>query len=152
MNAVIAAGAGFLAAVLWIDLTFDVQVQRRGPDRAPDEVLASIGPYYRRVTIGAWPMNWLTPSVLALTLAGILIQMLERVQPIWVSAASLALAAVAIGLGLWRTWRNATRLGQAIDTPEMQTKLAVAVYRDHLISLAAMLALVGLQVATSFPF
>ena len=53
MNAVIAAGAGFLAAVLWIDLTFDVQVQRRGTDRAPDEVLASIAPYYRRVTTGA---------------------------------------------------------------------------------------------------
>ncbi|WP_293406126.1 hypothetical protein [Phenylobacterium sp.] len=152
MNAVIAAGAGFLAAVLWIHLTFDVQVQRRGPDRAPDEVLTSIAPYYRRVTTGAWPMNWLNPSVLALTLAGILIQMLERVQPIWVSAASLALAAVAIGLGLWRTWRNAVRLGQAIDTPEVQTKLAVDVYRDHLVSLAAMLALVGLQVATSFPF
>ncbi|MBP7702082.1 MAG: hypothetical protein KA098_05725 [Phenylobacterium sp.] len=152
MNAVIAAGAGFLAAVLWIDLTFDVQVQRRGTDRAPDEVLASIAPYYRRVTTGAWPMNWLTPSVLALTLAAILVQAVERVQPIWVSGASLGLAGVAIGLGLWRTWRNAVRLGQAVDTPEVQTKLAVDVYRDHLISLAAMLALVGLQAATSFPF
>ena len=152
MNAVIAAGAGFLAAVLWIDLTFDVQVQRRGADRAPDEVLASIAPYYRRVTTGAWPMNWLTPSVLALTVAAILVQAVERVQPIWVSGASLGLAGVAIGLGLWRTWRNAVRLGQAVDTPEVQTRLAVDIYRDHLISLAAMLVLVGLQAATSFPF
>ena len=152
MNAVIAAGAGFLAAVLWIDLTFDVQVQRRGTDRAPDEVLASIAPYYRRVTTGAWPMNWLTPSVLALTVAAILVQAVERVQPIWVSGASLALAGVVIGLALWRTWRNAVRLGQAVDTPEVQTRLAVDIYRAHLISLAAMLALVGLQAATSFPF
>lgn len=152
MNAVIAAGAGFLAAVLWIDLTFDVQVQRRGTDRAPDEVLASIAPYYRRVTTGAWPMNWLTPSVLALTVAAILVQAVERVQPIWVSGASLGLAGVVIGLALWRTWRNAVRLGQAVDTPEVQTRLAVDIYRDHLISLAAMLALVGLQAATSFPF
>ena len=152
MNAVIAAGAGFLAAVLWIDLTFDVQVQRRGPERAPDEVLDSMARYYRRVTTGAWPMNWLTPSVLALTVAAILVQAVERVQPIWVSGASLALAGVVIGLALWRTWRNAVRLGQAVDTPEVQTRLAVDIYRDHLISLAAMLALVGLQAATSFPF
>jgi hypothetical protein len=152
MNAVIASGAGFLAAVLWVDLMFDVQVQRRGPDRASDEVLVSLAAYYRRVMTGAWPMNWVTPSVAALTLAAILIQIVQGWHPLWVGLGSLVLALVVIGLALGRTWRNAVRLGQAVDLPEVQTRLAVDIYRDHMICLAAMLLLVGLQVATSYQF
>ena len=42
MEVAVVGGAGFLLAVLWFDLMFDVQV--RGHDGAvlPDEVLASI--------------------------------------------------------------------------------------------------------------
>ena len=47
LNAFVAAGAGFLLAVLWFDLMFDVQV--RGAAPAPGAV-ESIAAYYRRVT------------------------------------------------------------------------------------------------------
>src|SRR6185437_10944927 len=51
MTAFVTAPAGFLLAVLWFDLMFDVQVLRhRGRESLPEEVLASIGGYYRRVT------------------------------------------------------------------------------------------------------
>lgn len=152
MNAFIASGAGFLIAVLWFDLMFDVQVQRRGPDRASDEVLASIATYYRRVTTEAWPMSWLVSAVMALTLAAILIQIIQRSHPIWVGATSLVLALISIGLALGRTVRNGVRLGQSVDTPEVQTRLAVQIYHDHIICLAAMLALLGLQLATNVSF
>ncbi len=152
MNAYIASGAGFLIAVLWFDLMFDVQVQRRGPDRASDEVLASISAYYRRVTTEAWPMNWLVSSVMALTLAAILIQIVQRQHSLWIGVVSLLLAVVAIGLALGRTVRNAVRLGQAVDLPQVQTQLAVQIYHDHIICLGAMLVLLGLQLATSLPF
>src|SRR5262249_22775929 len=43
-------GGGFLLAVLWMDLMFDVQVLRHRRDRGdlPEDVLASIAGYYRR--------------------------------------------------------------------------------------------------------
>jgi hypothetical protein len=43
-----AAGAGFLLAVLWFDLMFDVQTRKHASDSLPPEVLASITSYYRR--------------------------------------------------------------------------------------------------------
>jgi len=57
MHACAAAGAGFLIAVLWFDLMFDVQTRKHSGDTIPAEVLASISAYYRRVTIEAYPMN-----------------------------------------------------------------------------------------------
>jgi len=57
MHAIAAAGAGFLVAVLWFDLMFDVQVRKDVGSKLPPEVLASISAYYRRVTTDAYPMN-----------------------------------------------------------------------------------------------
>lgn len=51
-----AAGSGFLIAVLWIDLIFDIQVlrHRRSAD-VPEPVLASIAAYYHRATTTSRP-------------------------------------------------------------------------------------------------
>src|SRR5437870_11989528 len=72
MAAVLALCAGFLLAVLWFDLMFDVQVlgRGRGADPLPEEVLASIAAYYRRVTTQARPMNYLVGVVMLVTAAG----------------------------------------------------------------------------------
>jgi hypothetical protein len=53
---------GFLLAVLWMDLMFDVQVLRfRDATRElPEDVLGSIAAYYRRVTTQARP-RWASP-------------------------------------------------------------------------------------------
>jgi len=69
VNAFVAAGAGFLLAVLWFDLMFDVQALRAGDAVLPEEVLASIAGYYRRVTRQAQRMNKLVAAVMAGTLA-----------------------------------------------------------------------------------
>ena len=54
MSAFVTAGAGFLLAVLWFDLMFDVQVLGGARDRElPEEMLASVAGYYRRVTTAA---------------------------------------------------------------------------------------------------
>ena len=71
MRAFVTAGAGFLLAVLWFDLMFDVQVlPHRGAD-VPESALESIARYYRRVTTGASPMNRLVAAVMLGTLAAI---------------------------------------------------------------------------------
>jgi len=51
-----AACAGFLLAVLWMDLIFDSQVLRhRGADVLPEPVLDSISRYYHRATTTSRP-------------------------------------------------------------------------------------------------
>ena len=71
MHSFVAAGAGFLLAVLWFDLMFDVQTRKHASDVLPPDVLTSISTYYRRVTTDAYPMNRLIALVMLLTLAAI---------------------------------------------------------------------------------
>ncbi len=68
MHAAITAALGFLVAVRWFDLMFDVQVlAHRAEPQVPDNVVDSISTYYRRVTTDASPMGRLVALVMALT-------------------------------------------------------------------------------------
>jgi hypothetical protein len=145
MTAFIVTGAGFLTAVLWFDLMFDVQIRR--PRGADEQVLASIAAYYRRVTTTARPMNGLVAIVMVLTLAALVAQLVRAEALAWVSAGSLALAALGIGIAAAHTVRAAIRLGGRSDTLENQTALARSIFRDHCISLAAILGVIVLQLA-----
>ena len=77
MHTFAAAGAGFLLAVLWFDLMFDVQTRKHAGDVLPPEVLTSISAYYRRVTTEAYPMNRLIALVMLLTLAAICVEIAQ---------------------------------------------------------------------------
>jgi len=150
MNAIAAAGGGFLLAVLWFDLMFDIQTRTSGGPQLPADVLASISAYYRRVTTQARPMNRLVAAVMLLTLLALAVEVAKQAEPAWIAWPSLLLAIAAIGIALIRTVRNAVRLGAALDPPEAQTAVARAIYRDHQFSFAAMVLMVGLQLAAAF--
>jgi hypothetical protein len=143
VNAFVAAGAGFLLAVLWFDLMFDVQVLRR----PPGEAVASISAYYRRVTTDARPMNMLVGAAMAGTLAAIVVQITEDEAPAWVGWASLALAGTAIALAAVHTFPAAVRLGARRDPAEVQVRLARSVCRDHLVCFPAIAAVIVIQLA-----
>jgi hypothetical protein len=64
MTGIVIFGAGFLGAVLWMDLMFDVQVRGHRGRELPEEVLTSITSYYRRATTQARPMNRLIALVM----------------------------------------------------------------------------------------
>ena len=145
MRTFAATGAGFLLAVLWFDLMFDVQSRKHASDPLPTEVLASISAYYRRVTIEAYPMNRLVALVMLLTLVAIVAELVEGVHPWWIGWVSLALAGSGVVPTLTRTVPNARRLGRALDTPEIQSTLARAICRDHLFSFARTFLVLGLQ-------
>ena len=149
MHACAAAGASFLVAVLWFDLMFDVQVRGHAGAMLPDEVLASIRAYYRRVTTDAQPMNRLITAVMLLTVAALTAEIALRPADRLIGAVSLAAALGGIGLAAVRTVRNAVRLGGGADTPEIQSGLARGVLRDYLICLAAMILVAVLQLATA---
>ena len=146
MNAIAAAGAGFLVAVLWFDLMFDVQVRRHGGEVLPDEVLGSISAYYRRVTTDAQPMSRLVTFAGVVTVLALAAQAALGREPAWAAWLSLALALAGLGLAVARTVRNAARLGRRGDPAQVQSRLARLIYRDHLFCLATMTAVMGLQV------
>jgi hypothetical protein len=143
----ISAGAGFLLAVLWFDLMFDVQALRHRGSGLPEEVLESISAYYRRVTTAARPMNLLIGGVMAATLAAIVAQIAGGDAPAWVGWTSLALAGAAIALAALHTFPAAVGLGTRADPVEAQSRLARSICRDHLLCLAAIASVLALQLA-----
>jgi len=145
MNAFAVAGAGFLLAVLWFDLMFDVQTRRSAANVLPTEVLASISAYYRRVTTDAYPMNRVVALVMLLTLAVIIGEIISAKYAWWIGWGSLLLAGSGFVPTMMRTVPNARRLGMATDAPDEQTRLARAVCRDHMFSFARMSIVLCLQ-------
>src|SRR3954471_903023 len=111
VTALAAAGAGFLLAVLWFDLMFDVQVRRHREPELPEPVLASIAGYYGRVTTGARPMNRVVATAMLATLVALVLEVTGGDDPAWVAWTSLALTGAAVAVAGARTVPAAVRLG-----------------------------------------
>jgi hypothetical protein len=139
-------GAGFLLAVLWFDLMFDMQVRGSAGEQVPVEVRDSIAAYYRRVTTTARPMNRLVAAAMVTTLGALIAELASGDVPASVAIASLALTIAAVALAATRTVPAAVRLGAQTDPPERQSSLARTIYRDHLCCITAIAATVLLQV------
>lgn len=145
MTAFVTGGAGFLLAVLWFDLMFDVQAGRHRDSELPESVLASTAAYYRRVTTAARPMNRLVAAVMVGTIAAIIVQLVHGDAPRWAASVSLAFTAGAISLAALHTVPGAMRLGTRSDTISDQSRLARSILRDHLLCVAAVTAVLFVQ-------
>ena len=145
MTAFVTAGAGFLLAVLWFDLMFDVQVLRHRERVLPEAALASIAGYYRRVTREALRMNKLVAAVMAGTLTAIVVQIAKGDDPAWVGWVSLVLAAAGVAIAVTHTFSAGARLGARRDPPEEQSRIARSICRDHLICLPLIAAVLAIQ-------
>jgi hypothetical protein len=140
VSLIAAASAGFLLAILWMDLIFDSQVLRhRGVDELPESVLASISAYYRRATTTSRPMSHLIALVMVILLGALGFAWIDGRTPVWPLAAASLLAAGPITLAMLRTVPNAVRLGARTDDVARQSRLARSVCRDHLVCLACLL-------------
>lgn len=146
MNAFVAAGAGFLLAVLWFDLMFDVQALQ-GDGELPEETLASIAAYYARVTTAARPMNRLIATTMLATLTVIVVEIARGIRHQWVPWASLALALAGVGLAGARTVPAAVRLGARRDDVLRQSRLARSILAQHIFCFACMASVLTLQLA-----
>ena len=147
MTAFVTGGAGFLLAVLWFDLMFDVQALRRRTGDLPEDVLASTAGYYRRVTTAARPMNRLVAVVMLGTIVAIVVQLLLGDVPRWAAVVSLVLTAGAISLAAVRTVTSAMRLGTRSDTIAAQSSLARSILRDHLLCVTVVAIVLVVQLA-----
>jgi hypothetical protein len=149
MTPLLTACSGFLLAVLWMDLIFDVQVlqHRSAREELPEPVLASIANYYHRATTTSRPMSRLIALVMVILLAALAFQAARGHDPAWLLATSAALAGVPMLLALINTVPNAVQLGHRADSPDEQTRLARSICRDHLICAGSMLAFLIVWVA-----
>lgn len=146
MTRFVAAGAGFLLAVLWFDLMHDVQVLRQPAGNLPSPALDSVAGYYRRVTTEARPMNRLVAAVMLATLASIAAQIVHRgTAPSWLPWTTLALTGSAVLLAAMHTVPAAVRMGARRGTVAEQSTLARRICRDHLVCLAAMSVVLALE-------
>lgn len=149
MSSLLAACGGFLLAVLWFDLMFDVQVLRQPRDSTlPDETLASIAGYYRRVTIEARPMNRAVSGAMLIAVAGSLWQLFFGSASVWHALLALAAVVAPVVLAGVRVVPAAMRLGRQQDSIEKQSELAHAICRDHLLCLASIAVFTALQLCS----
>lgn len=144
---ILTACGGFLLAVLWMDLMFDVQVLRHRQSGAelPESVLGSIAAYYRRVTTDAWPMGRLIGAVMVIGVVTLVVQIAFGHEPRWLAPASLLLCGGPILLAAVRVYPNAVRLAARSDAVPQQSALARSICRDHLACLAGIAGFVALQ-------
>jgi hypothetical protein len=145
VRALATGGAGFLLAVLWFDLMFDVQTRGYPHDDVPQAVRASVAAYYARVTTASRPMNRLVALAMLTTVAALAGEIARAELPAWREVLSLAFALGAVGLAAGRTVANAVRLGFQRDDPAAQSRLAHRIRRDHVACFAAVAAVLVLQ-------
>jgi hypothetical protein len=142
-------GGGFLLAVLWMDLIFDVQALRApaAPALVPEPALASVAAYYRRATTESRPMSRLIALAMLVTVGGSAFE-LARGDGGWLGAAAgLALCAAPAALAAARVVPNAVRLGARADDAATQSALARRIGRDHVFCFAAITAFLALRLA-----
>jgi len=149
MEAFVAAGAGFLLAVLWFDLMHDVQARGHAASELPESVLASIAGYYARVTTGARPMNRLVMVAMLGTIVGIVVEAANGLDPVWLPWVSLLLAVVPIALASRRTVPAAVRLGTRRDDAGEQSRLARTILGDHVVAFTCIAVLLVVQLASA---
>ncbi|MGA0152452.1 MAG: hypothetical protein ACO3LG_02285 [Ilumatobacteraceae bacterium] len=148
MTGISSAGCGFLLAVLWFDLMFDSQTRRHRTGSLPEDTLASIVAYYRRVTTEAFPMNRLVALAMVTTVVSMTVQLVEGSSTTSLVLVALACATSAIGLAIMRTVRSAVRLGRRADDDHTASLLARTIFRDHVTSFVLMaVALVAINTA-----
>jgi hypothetical protein len=90
-------------------------------------------------------MNRLVAVVMLGTLVALGLQVAGDDAPRWAAIGSLGLVLAATGLAASRTFRRAARLGTRSDPPPVQAALARLTLRDHLLCLAAVVALLVIQ-------
>lgn len=139
------AGSGFLLAVLWMDLMFDLQVLghrvrssragagvHRGLLPSRDDHLAPDGPADRSGHGDCVGRVGISGS--------------QGHDPGWLLLASAGLAGIPVGLAWVHTVPCAVRLGNRVDDAAQQSRLARAICRDHLLGTGCMAAFVILWV------
>jgi hypothetical protein len=141
---------GFLAAVLWFDLMFDVQVLGEPPGPLDEAILDSLAAYYRRVLVDASPMGRLVGITMLIGWVSVGFQLKRAELRGPLGSATAALLFVPTLLAGLRIVPNAVRLATRIDPIEQQSELARSILNEHVLCLVAILLFIALQLWTGY--
>jgi hypothetical protein len=134
---------GFLLAVLWMDLKFDLLLlpHLRAGEPAPQETLDSIAAYYRRALAAERNTFMLIVTMMTIGLAACIWQGLRAAAvPRWMRAASGVLYAPPVLLAVLRIVPVARRLGAQETDIETQRAMAREVCLSHAYCFVSMLS------------
>src|SRR5262249_47657121 len=104
----------------------------------PEGVLASIAGYYRRIVTEAALMRAAVAAAISVTVGGSLVQVVRSDAAWWRRVTPVILCGGAAALAFLRILPDAARLGSRPDPVEMQSALAFAILRDHVVCVLAM--------------
>lgn len=149
MNTLLAACGGFLLAVLWMDLMFDVQAWAYTAASLPQEVVDSIATYYGRVTTRAAPMNRLVGGVMLVTLVGVVLQLWRARFPKWLRGVVGLSAGVPIALAIAWIVPAAVELGSRSAPAAREAALARSILLGHVVCFVSIAVFIGCQLFLS---
>lgn len=139
---------GFMLAVLYMDLVFDLSAlpHRHVKGPLPNDILDPIAMYYRYITRNPYLLMF----VMLTTTVCIVAEIYYRQVPRWAGYTSLALIAIAQAGGVLKVIPTAQRLGAGKDTVEEQTRMVRSIFPAHLVLLVCILLLAAVQLVSTF--
>jgi hypothetical protein len=134
---------GFMMAVLYIDLMFDVSAV---PYRAtgaplPGEILDPITHYYGRITQNPYVLMF----VMLTTTVCIGAEIVYSLVPKWAGYSSLALMGLSMMTGTLKVIPTAQRLGSGKDSAEKRTQMIHSMLPAHILLLINIILLAAIQ-------
>lgn len=134
---------GFMLAVLYIDLVFDMSAlpHRKSGAPLPAEVLSAIETYYRYVTRNPYLLGFVMMTALACLVAELVWDLVPRATA-W---ASLGLMGLAMSAATLKVIPTAQRLAAGKDDLDRRTRMVHSILPFHLLLLACIVTLAGLQ-------
>ncbi|HUL99084.1 MAG TPA: hypothetical protein VLU24_06645 [Mycobacterium sp.] len=138
---------GFMLAVLYIDLMFDVTAvpYRRTKEPLPGEVVEPIASYYRRITQNPYVLMFVMLTATVCIVAEIVYDLVPR----WAGYVSLALMGAAMLAGAGKVIPAAQRLASGKDADDKRTRLVHSMLPGHVVLLISILLLALVQFSTS---
>ncbi len=138
---------GFMLAILYIDLMFDVMSvpHRRSGTTLPKELLDPITHYYRRVTQNPYVLMF----VMLTTTISLVLQIVYGLAPRWAAYTSLAVMGLAMVTGIVKVIPTARRLASGKDPAEVRTRLIHGVFTAHALLLVCILVLAAIQLVAA---
>lgn len=138
---------GFMLAILYIDLMFDVLTvpYRRGGAALPAEVLDRLAHYYGRVTQNPYVLMF----VMLTTAVALVLQVVYDLAPRWAAYSSMAVLVVAMAAGMFKVIPSARRLASGSDSARERTRLAHGVFTAHVLLFVCILALAVIQLVAA---
>lgn len=145
-------GGGFLLAVLWFDLKFDIlalEAMRSG-GAVSEEALAVIRTYYKQATTSEMTGFPLIISMMVIAIAGAALQLRDQGLALWLRILGVALVLPPVALAGIRVVPNARKLAEGGLSLAEQSDLSILILQDHLYCITSIFGFLLLQLWATF--